>query len=199
MLTAASTTNTTLNLRLWTVAEYHRMAELGIFAPDERVELINGQIIRKMSPQGTPHATGITLTRLLLEAKLGKQALVRTQLPVILSHKSEPEPDIAVVKNDVLLYLQHHPQPDEIYLLVEVAYTTLKTDCSFKANEYAQAAIADYWVVDLNTRQLHVFRQPTATGYQNQQVLEAETMVSPLAFPHITIQVEQLLPPVIPG
>ncbi|WP_199248056.1 Uma2 family endonuclease [[Phormidium] sp. ETS-05] len=199
MLTAESTTTNLPSLRLWTVAEYHRMAELGIFAPDERLELINGQIIRKMSPQGTPHATGITLTRLLLEAKLGQKALVRTQLPVILSNKSEPEPDIAVVKNDVLLYLQHHPQPDEIYLLVEVADTTLKTDCSLKANEYAQAAIADYWVVDVNNRQLYVFRQPTANGYQNQQVLDPETMVSPLAFPDITIQVGELLPPVIPG
>ncbi|HIK12823.1 MAG TPA: Uma2 family endonuclease [Oscillatoriaceae cyanobacterium M33_DOE_052] len=198
MLTAESTTNTTLNLRLWTVAEYHRMAELGIFPPDERLELINGQIIKKMSPQGTPHATGIRLLQIVLSNCLGEQALVQTQLPIKLHNYSEPEPDIAVVKNDVLLYLQHHPQPDEIYLLVEVADTTLKTDCTLKANEYAQAAIADYWVVDLNNRKLHVFRQPTATGYQNQQVLEPETMVSPLAFPHITIKVEQLLPPVMP-
>ncbi len=199
MLTAESTTTNPPILRLWTVTEYHRMAELGIFAPDERLELINGQIIRKMSPQGTPHATGIRLLQIVLSNCLGDRALVQAQLPIKLHNYSEPEPDIAVVKNDVLLYLQHHPQPDEIYLLVEVADTTLKTDCSLKANEYAQAAIADYWVVDLNNRQLLVFRQPTATGYQNQQVLEPDAIVSPLAFPDITIPVGELFPPAIPG
>lgn len=94
------TAETPLEVRLWTVAEYHRMAEVGILEPDEPVELIAGQIIKKMSPQGTPHATVITLTRLLLENLLGKQVLVRTQLPITLNNFSEPEVNTAEVGTD---------------------------------------------------------------------------------------------------
>lgn len=186
---------TEISLRLWTVEEYHRMAEMGILAPEERVELIAGQIVKKMSPQGTPHATAITLIRLLLEDELGKKVLVRTQLPVTLSDRSEPEPDVAVVRPDALRYLDHHPAPSEIYLLIEVADTTLKMDCGLKANDYAKSGIKDYWVLDLKKRQLRVFREPTQQGYQSQVILGEEATISPLEFPSLSISVAQMLPP----
>lgn len=186
---------TEIPLRLWTVEEYHRMAEMGILAPEEGVELIAGQIVRKMSPQGTPHATAITLTRLLLEDELGKQVLVRTQLPVTLSDRSEPEPDVAVVIPDALRYLDHHPFPSEIYLIIEVADTTLRVDCGLKARDYAQSEIKDYWVLDLNKRQLRVFREPTQEGYQSQVILGEEATISPLQFPGLSLLVAQMLPP----
>lgn len=188
-------TETEIPLRLWTVKEYHRMAQTGILAPEERVELIAGQIVRKMSPQGTPHATAITLTRLLLEDGLRKQALVRTQLPVTLSERSEPEPDVAVVMPDVLRYLDHHPAPSEIYLLIEVADTTLKMDCGLKAKVYAKSQIKDYWVLDLKKRQLRVFREPTQQGYQSQVILGEEAQISPLQFSDLSLSVAQMLPP----
>lgn len=182
-------------LRLWTVAEYHRMVETGVLASDEPVELVAGQILR-MSPQKTPHATAVTLTRLLLEKLLGEQVLVRTQLPVTLSDRSEPEPDVAVVIADPLRYLDHHPLPAEIYLIIEIADTTLNKDCVLKAKDYAQFGIQDYWVLDLNQRQLHVFRDPTSASYQKQTVLAEDATISPLRC-NVSIQVSDLLPPLV--
>lgn len=112
-----------------------------------------------MSPQGIPHATSITLTRLLLENLLGKQVLVRTQLPIVLNNRFESEPDVAVVIPDALRYLDHHPIPSEVYLLIEVADKTLKKDCGLKAKDYAASGIADYWVLDIKNSQLRVFRE----------------------------------------
>ena len=188
------TTEQNTSLRLWTVAEYHQMVETGILAPDEPVELVAGQVI-KMSPQKSLHATAITLTRLLLEDSLGKQVLVRSQLPVTLSDRSEPEPDVAVVMADVLRYLDHHPTPSEIYLIIEIADTTVKTDCNLKAKVYAHSGVKDYWVLDLNQRQLHVFREPSQSGYQRRDLLEEADRISPLEFPELSIQVRDLLPP----
>jgi Uma2 family endonuclease len=190
-----TTGESSTQMRLWTVAEYHRMAEVGIIDPDERVELVAGRIIKKMSPQRTPHATALTLTRLLLENRLGEQALVRTQLPITLSQNSEPEPDVAVVMPDVLRYFPHHPTPVEIYLLIEVADSTLKTDCNLKAIDYARSGIQDYWVLDVNKRELRVFREPTSVGYQSQVILAETARVSPLQFPDLSLVVQQMLPP----
>lgn len=182
--------------RLWTVDEYYRMAEVGILQPDERVELVAGQLITKMSPQGTPHATAIRLTRRLLDDCLGEQVLIQTQLPIRLNNHSEPEPDVAVVMPDELRYADHHPMPSEIYFLIEVADTTLKGDCNLKAREYAKSEIADYWVLDVNNRQLHVFREPTQNGYQSEVILEGNGMISPLQFPDLIIAISEMLPPV---
>ena len=186
------TTEQNTLLRLWTVAEYHRMVETGILAPDEPVELVAGQVIR-MSPQKTPHATAVTLTRLLLEDSLGKQVLVRSQLPVTLGDRSEPEPDVAVVMADVLRYLDHHPTPSEMYLVIEIA-DTIETDCNLKAKVYAHSGVKDYWVLDLNQRQLHVFREPSQSGYLQRDLLKEADRISPLHL-DLSIQVRDMLPP----
>lgn len=186
---------TILPLRLWTVAEYHRMAELGLLEPEEKVELVAGQIIRKMAPQRTGHAVTITLIYRLFNNLLGDRGLVRTQLPVTLSERSEPEPDLALVMAGELRYLDHHPRPEEIYLVIEVADTTLKIDCGIKAQSYAQAGIADYWVLDLRNRQLRVFREPGQTGYENLVTLSPTDKISLLQFPEISLTIAELLPP----
>ena len=186
------TTEQNTSLRLWTVAEYHRMVETGILAPDEPVELVAGQVIR-MSPQKFLHATAVTLTRLLLEDSLRKQVLVRSQLPVTLSDRSEPEPDVAVVMADVLRYLDHHPTPSEIYLIIEIA-DTIKTDCNLKAKVYAQSGVKDSWVLDLNQRQLHVFREPSQSGYLQKDFLQEADRILPLHL-DLSIQVRDMLPP----
>ncbi|MGK7874309.1 MAG: Uma2 family endonuclease [Xenococcaceae cyanobacterium] len=184
-------------LRLWTVEEYHRMAEVGILQPDEPVELIAGQIIRKMSPQGTPHATTIRILRRLLEKLLGEEVLIQTQLPIQLNDYSEPEPDVALVMPDELRYFAHHPTPREVFLIIEIADTTLKRDCEIKASDYASSGINDYWVLNLNKRQLHVFREATSEGYQSEVIFGEDEQVSPLQFPDLSIQVQEMLPPVL--
>jgi len=175
------------------------MAEVGILQPNEPVELVAGQILRKMSPQKAPHATAITLVRLLLENRLDRRVLVRTQLPITLSDRSEPEPDIAAVVPDVLRYSDRHPNPSDIYFLIEIADSTLKRDCGIKARDYASAEIEDYWVLDLNNRQLRVFREPSTDGYSNITVLGERDRLAPRQFPNLTLSVAELLPPNVRG
>lgn len=185
-------TQTTLPLRLWTFQEYHQMAEVGILQPDEKVELVAGQII-KMSPQGSPHAAAITRTNRLLGKLLGEKVLIRLQLPIELNDFSEPEPDVAVVRVDQLDYEESHPQADDVYLIIGVADSTLKRDCELKAKDYAQSGIADYLVLDVKNQQLRVFREPTEDGYQSEVVLGEDGVVSPLQFSDCQIAVAELL------
>ena len=184
-----------LDIRLLTVKDYHRMAEAGIFHPNERVELIAGQIIR-MTAKGTAHEAAITRTDKLLENLLREQVLTRLQSPVKLDDYSEPEPDIAAVMPDPMYYEDHHPTPSEIYLIIEVADTSFKIDRQVKAPVYAQSGITDYWILDVNDRKLHVFREPTPDGYQSEVILSEDARVSPLAFPSCTITVREMLRPI---
>ncbi|MBH8554599.1 Uma2 family endonuclease [Nostocaceae cyanobacterium CENA357] len=187
-------TDTTLKLRLWTVEEYHRMAEAGIFSAEERVELLEGKIIW-MIAKGTAHRSAVGRTDRLLQNSLRNRALICVQDPVNLNEWSEPEPDIAVVKVDPLDYADHHPTPTEVYLIIEVADSSLKLDCETKGKVYSKAGIVDYWVLDVVSRQLYVFREPTQDGYHSQIVLKEDATISPLEFPDLQIVVLEMLPP----
>jgi Uma2 family endonuclease len=183
------------NLKFWTVEDYHRMSELEILDPNERTELIAGQITF-MVAKGTPHVLTLRLLATQLEAALvGQPVLVSTQDPIHLDNFSEPEPDLAIIKGNVFDYADRHPQPADIYLVVEVASSTLKQDCEIKDKLYAKASIADYWVIDIPNHQVHIFRDPTPTGYTSHLILTAPQTISPLAFPAISIAIASILPP----
>lgn len=172
------------------------MSELGILDPNERTELVAGQITL-MAAKGTPHVLSLRLLSRKLDELLADQSVfVSTQDPIQLDDFSEPEPDLAVVRGTELDYADRHPRPEDLCLVVEVADSTLKQDCEIKDKVYAQAKIADYWVVDLKNRQLHVFRDPTPTGYTSHLILTEPHQVSPLAFPTLTITLASILPPV---
>lgn len=181
-----------VELRLLSVKDYHCMAKAGIFRPEERVELISGQIIR-MAAKGTAHSAAITRTKRLLESRLGEQVLVRLQDPIELDDYSEPEPDMAVVVPDPLDYEDHHPSVSEVFLIIEIADSSLQYDCKVKAPVYARSGIRDYWVLDVNGHQLHVYRLPSPEGYQSQSILVEEVIISPLAFPDCEITVREML------
>jgi Uma2 family endonuclease len=185
----------TSSLRSWTVDEYYQMAKIGILHPDEKVELIAGQIIRNMTPQGSFHAAAITRTNRLFNQPTQPRFLVRSQLPIQLDNRSEPEPDIALVKSDRLDYDDRHPKAEEVYLIIEIADSTLKTDLTLKKQVYAEANIADYWILDLAKRQLYVYRQPTEDGYQQEQILSEQDNISPLAFSDLQLKVGEMLRP----
>lgn len=186
----------TTRLKRWTVNDYHRMGELGILDSSERTELLSGQIVL-MTAKGTPHVTALRLLATTLDTLLTNEpALVSTQDPIQLDNFSEPEPDLAVVQGEILDYADQHPRPEQVYLVVEVADSTLKQDCGLKARLYAQAGIADYWVLDLNNRQLHIFREPTPTGYTRHLILTEPNQASPLAFPQLSLDLTAILPPV---
>jgi len=184
---------TLTEVRLWTVDEYHRMIETGILTDDDRVELLEGQIIQ-ISPQQPPHAAITQRAANYLTGLLHGQAFVRMQLPITLHPNSEPEPDIAVVRIHPREYLDHHPTPDEIFLLIEVADATFKKDRKQKARTYAKAGIADYWILDINNRQLSILRQPGNKTYEQETILDENATVSPLAFPDVTVSVSQMFP-----
>ena len=181
-------------LRLISVKDYHCMAEAGILRPEERVELVSGQILRLFA-KGTAHSAAITRTRRLLESRLGEQVLIRLQDPIVLDDYSEPEPDIAVVVLDPLDYEDHHPTVSEVFLIIEIADSSLQYDCQVKAPVYAQSGIRDYWVLDVNARQLHVYRLPSPEGYQSVTVLAEEVVISPIAFPNCEITVKEMFCP----
>lgn len=185
----------TSSLRSWTVDEYYQMAKTGILHPDEKVELIAGQILRNMTPQGSFHAAAITRTNRLLNQPTQPRFLVRSQLPIHLDNRSEPEPDVALVKRDRLDYDDRHPKAEDVYLIIEIADSTLKTDLTLKKQIYAEANIADYWVLDLTKRQLYVYRQPTSEGYQQEQILSEQDNISPLFFPDLQFKIGEMLRP----
>lgn len=182
-------------IKRWSVKSYHRMSELDILDPNERTELIAGQITL-MAAKGTPHVTSLHLLANALREQLGNTALVRTQDPIQLDDFSEPEPDLVIVKGTVLEYAEQHPRPEHVYLVVEVTDSTLKQDCEIKEKLYAQAGLIDYWVVNLKKRQLHIFRDPTPTGYTSHLILTEPNQVSPLAFPNLIVILTSILPPI---
>ncbi len=185
---------TLLDLRLLTVQEYHLMAEIGILDEDERVELLGGQIVNK-AVKSPPHCAVLKRTVELIKKILGSLVLICLNNPVRLNDNSEPEPDIALVLPDPLYYEDHHPTPSEVYLIIEVADRTLRTDLGLKATIYALSEIADYWVLDVNNRQLHVFREPTQDGCQSIAVLGDDASISPLQFPDVSFAVRDMLRP----
>jgi Uma2 family endonuclease len=183
-----------VEFRMISVQDYHRMAEAEIFRPDERVELIAGQVI-PMAAKGTAHSAAITRINRLLKGRLGDRVLLRLQDPIELDNYSEPEPDIALVKPDPLDYEDHHPTVSEVFLIIEVADSSLKFDCEVKAIAYAKSGVSDYWVLDVTARKLHVFRLPSSAGYQSETILLEEVAISPLAFPDCEIRIEEMLRP----
>ncbi len=180
------------DIRRLSVQDYHRMVEVGILDPDERVELIAGQLYQ-MAAKGSAHSAAMTRISRALSQGLGERALLRFQDPVQLNNDSEPEPDIAVVALNPRDYEDHHPIPDEVYLLIEVSDRTLKRDKTLKARVYAQSNITDYWIWDVSGQQLWVLRHPSSTGYQQEMTLSAADTISPIAFPECIISIASFL------
>ncbi len=180
----------TLTLAKISVEQYHRMVEAGIW-DDRQVELLNG-IIVEMSPEGKPHAHRSTDVGEYLIRLLGDRAQVRSAKPITLSDGSELEPDLAIVQRLGDEYLVHHPYPENIFWVMEYSNTSLEKDLGIKAEIYAAAGIAEYWVVNLKENKLIVFRDPVNGKYQSQQELTSG-QISPLAFADLTIEVARLL------
>jgi len=180
---------TTILTRRFSRDEYHEMARTGILRPEERVELIHGEIIA-MTLQGTPHAAFIDFLDTQLQRAFGDQFAVRTQLPLALSPTSEPEPDLAVVTGQPLDYVQHHPTT--ALLVVEIAETSLTYDRTTKAKLYAEHLIPEYWVVNIPDRQVEVFRSPSKSSYEKHKVLSSDDSIAPLHAPEFTLRLPDL-------
>ncbi|MDJ0580656.1 Uma2 family endonuclease [Crocosphaera sp.] len=173
----------------WSVADYHKMIEAGILS-DRSVELISGEIL-EMSPEGPfHHYLNISIVE-YLRSLLGTEAVISEGHPITLTD-SEPEPDIAVVRSPYKLYLNHHPYPEDIYWLIEIADSTLGKDLGIKKTIYATANIQEYWVIALNSKTLKVFQYPENNDYKIKKDYNSG-FVSPLSFPEIKVSVNTLL------
>ncbi len=174
-----------------TVAEYHRMAEVGIFSPSARVELIEGEVI-DMPPIGSPHAGTVKFVGKRFADAVGDRALVSIQDPIFLDVHSEPEPDIALLRPRPDFYRSAHPTPADVFLIVEVADTSLAYDTQIKLPLYARYGIPEVWLADLSNRRFLVHRTPTPSGFQDVQTLTDLSAVSPLLLSEVTVDLSGL-------
>jgi Uma2 family endonuclease len=187
-----------IGTRKWTRLEYDRLAEAEILGPEDRIELLAGEMIVK-EPQYSPHATAIQLVQRTLDKAFGPGWSVRPQLPIALDEESEPEPDICVVPGDPRDYRDAHP--GRPVLIVEVSLSRLGFDREHKGSLYARAGIADYWIVNIPDRRVEVYREPVPDGaasfgwrYGRSVALGSDQRISPLAAPAAEIAVADLLP-----
>ena len=186
----------TVQTRRWTRDEYDRMIATGIFHPEERLELLEGEIVH-MTPQGSGHATAVSLMEEALRRIFGQGFLVRVQMPLALDPESEPEPDVAVVVGEARDYRDEHPRT--AVLVVEVADPTLSFDRERKAALYARAGIQEYWLLNLTDRCLEVFWALQAIGsadarYHSRRVVGVGESVFPIGCPTASLSVTDLLP-----
>ncbi len=174
-----------------TVADYHRMGEVGILSERDRVELIEGELVA-MSPIGSyHHGTVNQLTHALVHA-VGERAIVSVQGPVRLDDFSEPEPDFALLKPRPDFYRDAHAQPADVLLLIEVADTSLNYDRAVKRTLYARHAIPEFWIVDLTSGEVEVCREPKADGYAAVERVGRDGELEPELLPGVRIQVSSL-------
>jgi Uma2 family endonuclease len=173
-----------------TVDDYHRLGEAGILGEDDRVELLEGQLVA-MNDIGPPHALAVdALAELLIPAVAGRVA-VRVQNPVTLDRRSEPQPDIVLARRPWDGYPARHPGPGDILLLVEVADSSRDIDFGAKREIYARAGIREYWIVDLTRKVVVVCRDPADGRYRLERDI-ASGLLGVEALPGITVPAEAL-------
>ena len=180
-----------LSRHRFTVDDYHAIARAGILTKDDRVELLDGEIVKKMTI-GSRHAACVDrLTRLFVQ-QLGDRAVVRIQNPIQLDDYSEPEPDISLLRPKEDFYAEAHPMPEDVQLVIEVADTTLGRDRIVKIPLYARAGIQEIWIVDLVARRIELFRRPSKDNYGKFRVVD-DGALSPVAFPELELSIGELL------
>ncbi|MEG5001173.1 Uma2 family endonuclease [Microcoleus sp. B4-D4] len=176
---------------LFTVQQYHLMSEAGILREDERLELIEGEIIQ-MAAIGTRHASCVK--RLIDQFSVIPEeiAILDVQNPIRLTDRTEPQPDILWLQLRAD-YATAHPVPSEVLLLVEVADSTVDNDRNIKVPIYARSLIQEVWLVDLVENCLEVYRQPGPNGYSLMLKFWRGQQVAPLAFPDLEVSVDFIL------
>ena len=181
-----------LSRHRFTVDDYYRMARAGVLGEDDRVELIDGEVV-DMPPIGPGHSSSVARIGKTFERALGDVALVWTQNPLRLDRYTEPEPDVALVRTRSDFYRSAHPGPDDILLVVEVADTTLAADRSIKMPLYARHGVPEAWLVDVRGDVIHVYRDPAADGYRVVSTYRRGDRLAPLAFADCVFEVSDLL------
>ena len=182
-----------IDRRLFTLDEYHRLGQVGILTEDDRVELIEGEIIQ-MPPIGSDHASVVDILAQQfirgLDPSLGQ---VRVQNPITLEGRSEVQPDLVVARAAADRYRSHNPSAEEVLLVIEVADSTLRFDSHVKLPLYASASVPEVWIVNLVSRAVEVFREPSEAGYGESRTIKRGESISPASFPGLSIAVSDIL------
>jgi Uma2 family endonuclease len=177
----------------WTAkASAFREAEAGILSEDDRVELIEGELV-EMTPIGSRHAACVKRLNQLLSQQVGQHALVSVQDPIRLGERSEPEPDLAVLRPRADFYASAHPGAEDALLIVEVAEASLDYDRAVKLPLYARFGIPEVWLVDLVGERIEVYRHPTPQGYQEAQRLRRGERASSQSVSGLELAVDEIL------
>ena len=180
--------------RRFTVDEYLALADAGTLAKEERIELLDGEIIQ-MAPIGNRHQHSVNWSADLMREAIGQRAMVQVQAPIQLDNFTMPEPDIAVIRrrsiNDLAPVL-----PSDVYLLVEVADSSLEFDLGEKLARYAAAGISEVWVANLRAGELVVNTQPEGAAYAHVRVIPLDGRVSPQTFPDAALELADFIPAV---
>jgi Uma2 family endonuclease len=175
----------------FTVAEYARMHEVGIFAEDERVELLDGEVC-EMSPVGSIHAAIVKRLNVLLSRSVGDTAIVSVQDPIRLDDWSEPQPDIALLTYRDDFYANALPGADDVLLVIEVSDTSLAYDRDEKLPRYAAAGIPEVWIVDVAHDRVEQYTQPRGNNYRMKLLVERGESVVVQHVAGVQIEVEQV-------
>jgi Uma2 family endonuclease len=178
--------------KLFTTDEYYRMAQVGILTPYDRVELIEGEIIR-MSPIGTRHAGCVNRISESFMLNFHGRAVVTVQNPAHLNQYNEPQPDILLLKPREDYYSSMHPSAEDTLLLLEVADTSLAFDLKVKIPVYAAMGVPEVWIADLTKNVVRIFRHPEAGQYQTVLTSSPGETLSVLAFPDTAFNVGDLI------
>jgi Uma2 family endonuclease len=173
------------------VDEYHRMAEVGLLAPDARVELIEGEVM-DMAPIGKLHAGKVDWVAELLTDAVRKQFIVAVQRPIGLASDTELQPDVALLKRRPDFYCHAYPGPTDVLLLVEVSDSSLRYDQRAKIPLYAKHGIPEVWLLDVQAKQLHCMRKPRAGIYEDIQVF-ASGSIGVACLPGVIVPLDDLL------
>jgi Uma2 family endonuclease len=182
----------TVSKKRFTADEYQQMGRVGILSEDDRVELIDGEIIA-MTPTGPRHGASVDRTTRAFVTRAGDSAIVRVQGSVRLNVYSESEPDLVLLRPGADFYASAHPGPADILLIVEVAHSSIDSDRDFKGPFYARASVHEYCLADLNENVLHCFSTPKDGAYQNVREYRRGQSIAPLLLPDCVILVDDLL------
>lgn len=178
--------------RLFTVDEYHLMAQAGVLSEDERVELVEGEVVL-MTPIGSRHAACVKRLNRLFSARAGAKVVVGVQDPVRLGAYSEPQPDVALLKPRADFYASAHPGPEDVLLVVEVAESSAAYDLEVKIPLYARAGIPEVWLVDLDAGEIRVYREPAAGRYRQAVTVSRGGEIAPAALPEVVLAADEVL------
>jgi Uma2 family endonuclease len=181
----------TVTRRRFNVDEYYRMADAGIFHPEERAELIDGEVLAVA--QVSPRRASIMCRLGHLFSRFDERFIVSIRHPLRLDEWNEPEPDFILLQLVDDFYAAGHPGPDDVFLAVEVSDSTLGFDREIKGPLYARTGVAEFWLVDLSGEAIEVHREPGSEGYAESKRLGRGESLAPLAFPDLDLAVDEIL------